>query len=178
MVLPVPSPRTWSVAEVETASFLNSIRDALAFLTSPPIATVYQTAAQSLSSGTPAPVSYDSTAVDTYGGHSNSVNPSRYTAVVPGYYTIGGGTPMAGASTGTQRKLQMYYNGAAVAYATSAVPPPSTTSTAVTPALSPTLVYLNIGDFVSLYALADTTGVSTTPNGTNESYMTAVWAHA
>ena len=178
MVLPVPSPRTYSVEEVQTASYANSVRDALTFLLNLPIATVYQTAAQALTSGSPAPVSYDSTAVDTYGGHSNTVSNGRYTAVVPGYYLIGGGSPMAGASGGTYRKLQAYYDGTAVAYATSAVPPTSSSGTAVTPAMSPTLVYLNAGDYVGLYAEADTSGVSTTPNTANESYMTIMWAHA
>ena len=178
MVLPVPAIRQFSVDEVETASYLNSISAALSFLTNPPIATVYQTAAQAMSSGSPQPVSYDSTIVDTYGGHSNTVSPARYTAVVPGYYVIGGGAPMAGSAGGTYRKLQMYYDGTAVSYATSAVPPTSSTTNAVTPALSPTLTYLNVGDFVGLYGAVDVAGVNTTPNAQNESYMTVMWAHA
>ena len=45
------------------------------------------------------------------------------------------------------------------------------------PALSPTILYLNVGDFVSIYASADTTSVSVTPNTGNEAYMTVIWIH-
>jgi hypothetical protein len=180
-MLSVPAPRTFVVGEIETAAYLNtSVRDTTSYLIGPPIATVYQTLAQSLAANTPTPIAFDSTAVDTYGGHSNTANNSRYTAVVPGYYLIGGGAPMANSIGGTERKIQMYYNGAIVGYASSSVPPTSATGTAVTPALSPTLVFLNVGDFVSIYATVDTTGVSITPGGsaTNQAYMTVIWSHA
>jgi hypothetical protein len=84
---------------------------------------------------------------------------------------------MANATAGTYRKVQLYYNGTAVAYATGAVPAPSASASAVTPTLSPTLIFMNVGDFVSLYASADGTGVSVTPNGSNLAYMTVLWAH-
>jgi len=176
--LAVPVPRTFVVGEVETAAYFNSsVRDTANFLLGLPIATVYQTAAQSLTSGSPSPVTYDSTAVDTYGGHSNTVSPARYTAQVAGWYMIGGAAPMAGSGSGTYRKIQIWYNGAAIAYATSELPPPSTSAAAVVPALSPTIVYMNVGDFVGIYASCDTTGVSVTPNTSNEAYMTVVWIH-
>jgi hypothetical protein len=176
--LAVPVPRTFVVGEVETAAYFNtSVRDTSNFLLGVPIATVYQTLSQSLTSGAATPVTFDSTAVDTYGGHSNTVSPSRYTAQVAGWYLVGGAAPMAGSGSGTYRKLQIWYNGAAVAYATSELPPPSTSAAAVTPALSPTIIYMNVGDFVGVYATADTSGVSVTPNTANEAYMTVVWAH-
>jgi hypothetical protein len=177
--LAVPVPRTYVVGEVETAAYYNaSVRDAVNFLIGLPIATVYQTVAQPLTSGTPAPISFDSSAVDTYGGHSGTVNPSRYTAQVAGWYLIGGAAPMANATAGTYRKIQLYYNGTAIAYATSQIPSPSASATAVVPALSPTIVYMNVGDFVSIYASVDGSGVSITPNSSNQAYMTVVWAHS
>ena len=177
--LAVPIPRTFVVGEFETAAYLNSsVRDTSSFLLGVPIATVYQTITQSLTSGAAAPVAFDSTAVDSYGGHSNTVSNGRYTAQVAGWYMIGGAAPMAGSGSGTYRKLQVYYNGSAVAYATSELPPPSTSAAAATPALSPTIIYMNVGDFVSVYATADTSGVSVTPNTLNEAYMTVVWIHS
>ena len=178
MPLQVPSPRTFSVDEVETASYLNSVRDALTFLVNLPIATVYETLSQALTANTAAFVAYDSTAVDTYGGHSNTVNNGRYTAQVPGYYLTGGGSPMAGSSSGTYRKSQIYYNGAAIAYATASVGPSSSGTNAVTPTLSPTLVYLNAGDYLSIWVETDGTSVNVTPNSSNGAYMTVIWAHA
>lgn len=175
--LAVPVPRTFTPGETETGAYLNtSVRDAITFLIELPIATVYQTVAQSLTAGSPNPINFDSTAVDSYGGHSNTVNSSRYTAQVAGWYLVGGAAPMSGSASGTNRKLQVYYNGTAVAYATAQVPQVNSAGTATAVALSPTIVYMNVGDFVSLYASSDAT-VNITPNGSNQAYLTIVWVH-
>lgn len=175
--LPVPVMRNFTVGEYETGAYFNaSVRDAINFLLMLPIATVYQTATQGLSANSSTPISFDSTAVDTYGGHSNTVNPSRYTAQVAGWYLVGGAAPMNNSASGTNRKLQIYYNGTPVAYATAQVPQVNSATTATAVALSPTIIYLNVGDFVSLYATSDV-AVNITPNSTNQAYMTVVWVH-
>lgn len=175
--LAVPVLRTFVPGETETGAYFNTnVRDCGNFLLALPIATVYQTASQGLAAGTPTPISFDSTAIDSYGGHSGTVNPSRYTAVVPGWYLIGGAAPMSGSASGTNRKLQLYYNGAPVAYATAQVPQVAASGTATAVALSPTIVFMNVGDFVSLYASSDA-AVNITPNSTNQAYMTVVWVH-
>lgn len=105
MPLPVPSPRTFSVQEVEVAAYLNAVRDALTFLVNPPIATCFQGISQGLGgSGTTVMITYDSTAVDTYGGHSNTVNNSEYVSQAAGWYLITGGVcwgPTPAAPTGS-----------------------------------------------------------------------------
>lgn len=52
MGLPLPSPRTWTVGETETGSYLNSVRDGLNFLLNPPHFKGSITAATALSTGT------------------------------------------------------------------------------------------------------------------------------
>lgn len=176
--LAVPIPRTFVVGEYVTAAYFNSnVRDTASFLLMLPIATVFQTASQGVSAGsTGAPVNFDSTAVDSYGGHSNSTNNSRYTAQVAGWYLVGGSVPMNGTASGTYRKSQVAVNGSVVAYATAQVPQVNSATTATAVAVSPTIVYLNVGDYVQLYAISDA-AVTLSPNSTNQAYMTVVWVH-
>lgn len=178
-MLAVPNMRTFSVGEYETGAYLNtSVRDAVDFLLMLPIATVYQTAAEALGgSGVPTPISYDSTAVDSYGGHSNTVSPSRYTAQVAGWYAVGGAVVFGASTSGTYRKVQIYYNGTAIAYAVAQLSQVQSVTAATTVPISPTIVYLNVGDYVSLYAVADVASLSTIANSTNQSYMTVFWVH-
>jgi hypothetical protein len=177
--LAVPSPRTFSVNEVQTAAFLNSIRDALSFLVNVPIATIYQTASQTLTaSGTAYAVAYDSTAVDTYGGHSNTVNNSQYVSQVPGWYIVTGAVVFSPSTSGTYRKIQGYHNGSVVAYAASQVPGVNNASNATAVPIAPTIVYLNAGDYIQLYATCDVAGLTITPNASNASYATILWQHS
>jgi hypothetical protein len=176
--LAVPVPRTFTVGEYETAAYFNAnVRDGVNFLLQLPIATVFQTASQLLTAGTTgAPVAFDSTAVDSYGGHSNSTNNSRYTAQVAGWYLVGGSVPMNGTVSGTYRKCQIAVNGTVIAYATAQVPQVNSASNATAVAISPTIVFLNVGDYVQLIAISDAS-VTLTPNTSNEAYMTIVWVH-
>lgn len=174
--LPVPVPRTYTVGETETGAYFNATRDALNFLIGLPIATVFQTAQQGLTAGGSTAVTFDSTAVDTYGGHSTSTNISRYTAQVAGWYLVGGSVPMNGSGGGTNRKAQVAVNGTVVPYATAQVPPVNSASIATAVALSPTIVFLNVGDYVQIIASSDAL-VTITPNPTNQAYMTVVWVH-
>lgn len=179
-LLPVPTMRTFTVGEYETGAYFNAnIRDAINFLLMLPIATVYQTVAQSFGlSGSLNPITFDSTAVDSYGGHSNTVNPSRYVAQVAGFYLVAGAIVFGASTSGTYRKAQIYINGTAVAYAVAQLGQVSSTSAATTVPISPAIVYMNVGDFVSLYGTADVASLPTVANGSNQSYMTIIWMHA
>lgn len=177
--LPVPVPRTFTVGEYETGAYFNaSIRDTTNFLLALPVATVFQTAGQSLpSANASVAVAFDSTAIDAYGGHSNTVNNSRYTTQVSGWYAVGGCVVFTASSSGTYRKVQIYANGTAVAYAAAQIPPVGSATFVTTIPISPTIVYLNAGDFVSLYATADVASFSTFASSSNQSYMTVFWVH-
>lgn len=174
--LPVPVPRTFTVGETETGSYFNSQRDALNFLIGLPIATVYQATSQTFGGVSSLnPISFDATAVDSYGGHSNTVNPTRYVAQVAGWYLVGGACIFNGAFSGTSRKIQVYLNGTAIPYAAAQVPLVSGSLGTNVP-LSPTIVFMNVGDFVSIYGSADVNAI-TTAVGLNASYMTVFWVH-
>ena len=179
-LLPVPVQRTFVVGETETGAFFNSnVRDAINFLLMLPIATVYQTVGQTFgSSGSNNPITFDSTAVDSYGGHSNTVNNSRYVAQVAGWYLVGGAIVFAASTSGTYRKAQIFINGTAIAYTVAQLSQVASSSSATTVPISPGIVFLNAGDFVSLYGICDVASLGTVANGQNQSYMTIIWMHA
>lgn len=89
MARTVPSQATRNVGDGLTAAYMNSnVRDAINFLLTPPLARVHQATGQSIANSTWTTVSFDATDWDSDSGHSNSVNNSRYTCQVPGYYRV------------------------------------------------------------------------------------------
>lgn len=171
--LPVPNPRTAVAGEFETAAFMNMFRDAVNFLANKPLAVLYQASAQSFASSSGAAVTFDSTTTDTYGGHSNTTNNSRYVAIVAGWYLVVGTVTWANVAGGN-RNVSINKNGAGVPQFGTAVP---AASALVFPAgQSTALVQLNVGDYVEVIAYQDSGGaVSTHANGSS---MAVMWDHA
>ena len=177
MPLPVPSPRTFNVSEVETAAFLNSVRDALTFAVNPPVATCTQgSATTSLAANGWTSVGLDTTVTDSYGGHSNVTNNSRYTAIVAGVYEVSGAVSFA-ASSASSRGARCAKNGTAI-QGTQQLGAPSATL-ATTLATVPVLVFLNVGDYVETQGFPGT-GILSTQIGTDgsTSQLTVVWRHS
>lgn len=173
--LPVPVPRTWTVGEVGTGAYENSLRDALNFLLNVPACFVTQTATQSLSSGTWAALGFDVTVFDSYGAHSNSTNNSRMTAQVAGWYMVFGCACTASNATG-QRGAAASKNGTRIQGGTGFM---QTTST-LTPTIPspPSIVFLNVGDYVEIQAYQNSGGgVATAVSSDLDSSMTTVWLH-
>lgn len=170
--LPVPSPRTFQVNEVETGANLNSIRDALNFLLNPPHAVLTQTAVQSINSGGLVAVQFDGTTVDSYGGHSNTTNNTRYTAQVAGWYWVHGATVWTNNGT-SNRGTELHKNASASAFGTQALPAGSTN--VFTAVAASGEVQLAVGDYVELWAFQDTGAAINTHAG---SYLDVFWMHA
>lgn len=170
--LPVPSPRTFQPNEIETGANFNSLRDGLLFLLNPPEAVVYQTTVQTLTTGTPAMVSFDTTSVDTYGGHSNVTNNSRYTGQVPGWYWVDG-TVAFNNIAGGNRLLQIFKNGSVVPQYAYAGPAGSTNI--FTTINCSGLVFLAAGDYLEIQAFQDSGGNIATH--TLASSMAVDWRH-
>lgn len=68
----------------------------------PPGAQMRQIVAQTLVPGTETPITFTSEAYDDAGGHSTTVNTSRYTAVLAGRYWIAGAVTFASDATGNR----------------------------------------------------------------------------
>lgn len=172
-MLAVPSPRTFNVQEVEVASYLNSVRDALNFLLNPPLASLYQVATTSLSAGTWTALGFDSATVDTYGGHSGTTNPSRYTAQVSGWYECSGAVCTTVAQTTGFRSAMFQVNGSRYQGSAADLAASGDNTTVPTPS---TPIYLNAGDYVELIGYSS---VTTTTRSLNDlaSRMNVRWAH-
>ncbi len=174
---PVPVPRTFGVSEFETAAYLNSVRDALNFLLKPPIASLYQGTGQVVGNNAFTALNMDNTINDSYGGHSNSTNPSRYTAQVAGWYTVSGAAGWTTNTTGA-RGAAIYVNGSTI-NGGSGVAAPSPGSSVTVTAIGAIEVFLNAGDYVEIDGYQNSgVNLTTQTGGSLTSYFTIDWRHA
>jgi len=153
--LPVPVPRTFSVSEIETAAYLNTIRDALNFLLNPPFAIVTQATPQTVTSGAQPVITFDTTIIDTYGGHSNVTNNSRYTAQVAGWYQVTVTAAYAANAT-ANRAVQTAKNGTIQTRGQEVLFTPTAANTATIQATSK--ISLVVGDYVEAIAFQNSGG--------------------
>jgi len=172
-------PTTHTVTgTVATTSEMNSFfRDPINFLLNKPAAQVYSAAVQSIPNTTATALTFDTERFDTdpdgVGGHSTSVNTSRYTARYPGWYHVSGRYTYAANATGF-RAVSIAVNGTGM---------PETLAFGSTPTGALTQhvatdgdVFLNVGDYVELLAQQTSGGALNTDTG-NGAFprMTVEW---
>lgn len=170
--LPIPVPYSWSVGDTFTAAIGNSTRDALNFLLNPPVFRGYQSTSQSVANTTVTPLAIDTVIVDSYGGHSNTTNTSRYTAQVPGWYLVIGGAGFATSASGA-RLARIHKNGTLIPASQFGIPNPSWDIT--TAVQSSAVVYLAAGDYVEVNGYQASGGALATDNDCS---LTVLWLHA
>ena len=154
----VPSPATRSVGDGLTAAYMNAnVRDTGNFLLTRPLCRMHQNTTQTVTTGTWTAVTMDVTDGDSDGGHSNTVNNSRYTCQVQGWYRITGTVAYAPnfvplvsyAVNGTRVKgAARVGNGSNAGTSTSA----STED----------VIHLNVNDYVELFTFQNTGGNAAT----------------
>ena len=172
--LPVPVPRNWNVGETVAGAFENSIRDGLNFLLNPPIAQMTQSAVQSIANSTITPLAYDGSVVDSYGGHSNVTNNTRYTAQVTGWYYVSGVAAFASNATGV-RVGRLRKNGSDVVYfdawdqAVNGQPTATVTAG---------ILFLNVGDYVEFCGYQTSGGALNTFTTGPQPGMSVYWLHS
>ena len=162
----VPATRTFVAGEVVLASYFNTnIRDVLNFLVAPPIFELDQATGQTLTTAVAAAVTFTNEVVDNSGMHSTSSNTSRATAVYPGYYQYWGGTGFA--ANATNQRLNWFkkngtdINGTLIEVNT-------TTGGAVCCIGTRTrTTFLNVGDYLELFAFQNSGGNLGTIGGTD-----------
>lgn len=165
----VPTPRTFVAGEIETAAYLNSLGQVLTFLQNPPRCSIWNNAAaNTLTSGSGAAVSFDSELYDTDGMHSTTASTSRITAQTPGLYEIKANIDFGNNSTGT-RQIAIYKNGAAVAFDSDGA------MAAADVLFLAKEVYLAAGDYVECWALQTSGANLTLPTGSSVLWMSARW---
>ena len=173
MTLPVPSQRTWATSDVVTAAMMNAnVRDAVNFLTGKPIAQLHQTNPQSIPNSAFTAIAFDTTDVDSYSGHSNTTNNSRYTAQVAGWYSVYGAIEWTANGTG-RRITSISVNGSEIGTCRGET---QASATNLVTTESESLVHLNAGDYVEIQGFQSSgAALNTAPTPVR---MTVVWVHA
>lgn len=178
----VPTPHTWTAGDDATSTALQTVTDgdlyALGSATSggsrKPLARLNQTAAQTLADATGAAVNFDTEVVDYDAGHSTTTNTSRYTAQTAGYYMVSGAVGFVGNATGSRLAWLAVngtaVNGSEVGFGTV----PNNGHVEIT--VPATLVYLNSGDYVQLFAYQTSGGnLNTFLSGVIQPIMLVLW---
>lgn len=143
-----------------SSSQANQLADALRFLFKPPIAQLRQATLQTVSNATWTAITFDAEDVDTdYANnttaHSTSSNPSRYTAIYPGWYDVGGGVSWAVNATGA-RGTYWSVNGVIVSGSDTLEPAVGVINVGY--AARSMHIYLASGDYLELFAYQSSGG--------------------
>jgi hypothetical protein len=143
------------------------------FLTTVPIFVGYQATTQLLTNNTVAAISLDMELVDSDGGHSPTVNNSRYTAQVAGWYAVSGVVSFVSngsvvrlayiVKNGTGGTVGAYVEYTAASAGITSVP------------LNVQIVQLNVGDYVELYGFQNSGGSLNTSVTTQSTSSMSVW---
>lgn len=173
----VPVSATKNAGDLITGALWNAGPAASnTFLTTVPLAVAYQTASQNITNGTWTMIALDSTLVDTDSQHSNSVNNTRFTCQVAGWYSVSGAVSFNTNATGA-RGAAIFKNGSALTITSGGLTAASNVIH-IAP-ISEVLVPLNIGDYVELAGWQSSGGTITTANGTQyDSCLYARWDHS
>lgn len=147
------------------------------FLLNPPHCVMVATTSTSCANGVNQPIAFNTNIVDSYSGHSTSVNNSEYIAAVGGWYAISGQVAWATTNATNSRSSVWLVNGTAITAGDDNQTAVSTNRGPVVGA--PTMeVFLNIGDFLQL-AGNQSSGVTISTNAAGSlSMVTVRWVHA
>ena len=170
----VPVIRTFVAGEVVLASYFNTnINGPLSFLLAPPIFRGRQTSSQTLTTGVVAAITLDAEDVDSANGHSTSSNTSRYTSQYAGWYDVSGGVGFASNAT-SYRAVDLRVNGTGVHATQSNLM--GLTSSVSNVSLSDELIFLNVNDYVEMFALQNSGGnLGTAVTTTTQPRMNTRW---
>jgi len=109
----VPSPPTEVPGNFQTSALFNAqVRDLNNFDLARPVFYGYQGTLQAIGT-TATAITIDTETIDSDVGHSNTTNPSRYTATVPGLYLVMGYATFVSNATGV-RSAQIALNGTVI----------------------------------------------------------------
>jgi hypothetical protein len=173
--LPVP---TWAQEVpgnfVTSALWNANVYNNGTFLTNPPLFAAYQSAAQSIANSTLTAIAMDTSVVDSYGGHSNVTNNSRYTAQVAGWYFVIAQVGFAANASGN-RLIEMHKNGGSTLNLGQGVGlAPTTSNNSANQVCA--LVQLMVSDYIEAYTYQTSGGALNTIPA--QSGMTVLWLHA
>lgn len=145
-----PSPRNWTNGELVTDTLLNTeIRDAVNFLlgTGKPFFKAIQTVVQSIPNNAFTAITFTTEQIDNMNGHSTSVNTSRYTCQMDGWYNLKGRIAFGSPPYTNNRGAQFALNGAVLRGTGVFTAPAPDNDTVVD---TSTYEFLQVGDYIEL----------------------------
>lgn len=158
MTVNPPTPYQWSVGDVGSAALLNAqLYTGLTYLLNPPAAYLYGTATTSIPNAGSGPFTLAPLAtalLDPYSGFNAAGN--KWTAPVAGWYELSGAAHFAANATGA-RACAFYVNGTSVT-PTGSERWSAAAGTGFTSATAYAMVFLNVGDVVTMWCYQNSGG--------------------
>jgi hypothetical protein len=169
----IPSLAQQVPGNYNTSALENSIRYAIGYFAAVPVFYGYQSATQSVLDSTFTAITIDTEQLDPDGGHSNTVNPSRYTPQVPGTYLVFGTTAWNTSGVG-YRRSRIQLNGSNVKSAAAS----TANNQVVTAAVTATGIVTCNGstDYIEVWGAQDSGGALSTLSATDfTSSLIVLW---
>lgn len=158
----VPAPVSRAAGlKLTGAIWTSDVTDPVTFLTNPPRAVLTQATVQSIPNSTWTGLNFDTEQADEYGGHSTTVNNSRWTcpAGAAGWYTVCGVYAPFGNAAGF-RAARLQVNGSPVLGTAAYLPHNGATDAGI---VTPTRdIQLAVGDYVQVAGFQSTGGALNT----------------
>jgi hypothetical protein len=172
----VPRTAQKSTNDLITGALWNAGPKALGdFMLNPPIFRGHQTVSVSTVSGSWDTANLDATDVDSDGGHSNTVNNSRYTAQVAGWYYAEGYFAWGSGGAASRFECAIAKNGTIVGASAQFL----LYNNDIQSLMSGTLVQLAVGDYVEVWGRQNTGGNLSTFLGSDLlTCMNVFWVHS
>lgn len=173
--LPVPTTYTAATGNFLTSALWNAqVRDAVQFSTDVPRFIGYQTATPTMPSGIAhLTVALDTELLDTEGGHSTTVNNSRYTVQVPGLYLVSYSMSFQSNATGNRACRVALNGGNAFTQGGASFAGAACSGSNSWIGGGTTLIQLAAGDYVELQGWQNSGGLLATNN--NYTGMNLMW---
>lgn len=175
MARTIPTSATVSPGQFITGALWNAqVKGTTDYLTGVPVCSVYASSVQSMpGSNAMTPLNFDTTVLDSDGGHSNVTNPSRYTASVAGTYLVIGSVAWVSTTAG-DRRIQIALNGSGVIGSAASFDP---VNAVIYAHQATALVTMNgTTDYVEvMVAQASGTSLSTNAGGAFSPSMRVIW---
>lgn len=177
--LAVPTPASETAGNLITGALWNAnVYNGLTYLLNPPIYYAVQNTSQNISNTTNTAITFDTEIYDTYAGHNNSTNNTRYTAQVAGYYLMSGCVAYAANANGV-RLAKLRLNGTDIKG--SAVELYASNSSNLTTVATCTIIqFMNVNDYVEVATWQNSGATIATSVGNSDQLcsMTVTWIHA
>lgn len=165
-----------NATSIGSGQITNELGPPINLLLAPPLFVGEQHTSQSIPNAAWTAVTLDTNVEDSASGHSTTVNPTRYTAQIAGWYLLAGSIFLNSYTASFLAAVRIQINGAALPRSEQQTLVPA--GATATLAVATTYAYLNVGDYVELGAYqSSSVALTLEPNSNAYSFMSAKLDH-